>query len=356
VFRGHAGEENFRALFDGDEALAGLTYYEMGHWLGGELVRSAGLAAVAVAPHRRGQGLSTELLSATLIELAESGWPLASLYPSTQAVYRRVGFEVSGTRTAFSLALGPVPARRAPLPLHRVDPENHGTFQPMYQRWARGEHGPLHRSPGLWTRTTRTFRDGPVQAYLLGEDEGYVMFTQPEGQGGKYDLALRDVVILTPAAGETLWAFLAGHRSLAGKVTWHGTEAAPWLAQLGENGVQPTAHWGWMVRVLDVAAAFEARGWPRGVAGALALDVADELLPGRNAGRWRVDVVEGRAAVTRGGDGAIRADIRALGPLLTGHLPATALARAGLLSGDGEALAIADRLLAGPRPWLSDIF
>ncbi len=358
TFRSHVGPENFRGVFEGAEAVAGLAFYRTGHFLAGRAVPSAGLAAVAVAPHRRGEGASTQLLRGVLTELAAEGFPLSTLYPSTQSVYRRVGFEVSGHRTQFAVPVVGIPARPrgTPLaPLRPVDAQQHARFHGMYAAWTATQSGALLRTPGLWTRVVRVRGGNHVQAWVAGDDEGYLIAEQVETGTLKYDLALRDVVALTPRAADAFWALLAGHRTLAGRITWHGTEACPWLARLGETGVQPLAHWGWMARVLSVPGAFTARGYAPGARGGLSLAVEDDLLPA-NTGAWQIDIDGGEAEVRRGGAGELRLAARGLGPLLMGHLPATTLARAGLLEGAPEALTRADALLAGPRPWLNEMF
>ena len=54
---------------------------------------------------------------------------------------------------------------------------------------------------------------------------------------------------------------------------------------------------GLWLRILDLPAALEARGYVGGRA-SLVLDVADEMFEA-NAGRWELDVADGRATVSR---------------------------------------------------------
>src|SRR5262249_31986324 len=109
-------------------------------------------------------------------------------------------------------------------------------------------------------------------------------------------------------------------------------------------------------RVLDVAAAMTARGFPPGVSGEVHVDVAgDDIVP-ENAGRWLLRVEDGRAEVERGGRGTLRTDVRGLAALYTGfHSPAD-LRAAGFADGDDASLASATALFAGPHPWMADHF
>jgi predicted acetyltransferase len=65
----------------------------------------------------------------------------------------------------------------------------------------------------------------------------------------------------------------------------------------------------------------------------------------------------GRARVEPGASGpALRCDIRALAPIYSGLYTASQAAALGMISGDDEAIAAADRAFAGPAPWMPDHF
>jgi predicted acetyltransferase len=104
-----------------------------------------------------------------------------------------------------------------------------------------------------------------------------------------------------------------------------------------------------------VQRALEARGYPPGMRAELHLAVEDDVLA-RNAGSWIMRVEDGAATVTRGGSGRLRADVRALAALYTGHLPAETLALTGGISGRPADLAIATAVFAGGAPSMTDMF
>jgi predicted acetyltransferase len=60
--------------------------------------------------------------------------------------------------------------------------------------------------------------------------------------------------------------------------------------------------------------------------------------------------------VTRGGNGAVRLDVRALATLYSGFVRASDLARSGRVAGDSASLETLDALFAGPPPALGDYF
>jgi predicted acetyltransferase len=110
-----------------------------------------------------------------------------------------------------------------------------------------------------------------------------------------------------------------------------------------------------MMRLVDLRAAIEARGFSPLVRGEIQIEVRD--VEGReNAGRWTIEVEGGRAQARTGGSGAVAIDIRGLAALYTGFLPAHDLRSAGLCDGSDEDLAVATAIFAGATPWVADFF
>jgi predicted acetyltransferase len=60
--------------------------------------------------------------------------------------------------------------------------------------------------------------------------------------------------------------------------------------------------------------------------------------------------------VRAGGRGELRLDVRGLAPLFSGLVAPADLAVAGLVEGPAAALDVAQRLFAGPEPWMPDFF
>ena len=111
----------------------------------------------------------------------------------------------------------------------------------------------------------------------------------------------------------------------------------------------------WMLRIVDVKGALEARGYPRGARGEVHFEVTDTLLP-HNNGRWVLQVAEGNGTVTAGGNGDIRLDIRGLAPLYSSFLSPHALRSTGFIECGDAALEAATTIFAGPEPWMPEIF
>jgi len=77
--------------FDGPRLVAMSGAHAFGQDFGGRRVPMAGLSSVAVAPHRRGEGLARRVITMCLADRRERGQAISSLYPATTGLYRRLG-------------------------------------------------------------------------------------------------------------------------------------------------------------------------------------------------------------------------------------------------------------------------
>lgn len=348
-----------RVLREDGRVVGTVLLVPMGQWFGGRRVPMTGIAAVGVAPDRRGRGTATRLMQGALREAKAGGSPLSTLYPATQPLYRRVGFEQAGSffeiRTkAANLELG----ERA-LSLRPIQFTDAEAIRECYRLQAQQQQGWLDRGPYIWTRVVSPLGE-TVYGYLVeGEAgvEGYVYLARHKQQshGIHLDITLTDFVALTPAAGRRLLSFLGDHRSVAEDVVWHGGPSDALLLHLREQTYQVTHRYHWMVRLLDVPAALVTRGYPVGVSGALHLDVADDLFP-ENHGRFVLEVDAGGARVRRGGDGQMRLDVRTLAALYSGQYTPVGLRAVGRLEADDASVRLATTLFSGPAPCMPDMF
>ncbi|MFZ5482358.1 MAG: GNAT family N-acetyltransferase [Myxococcota bacterium] len=341
TFRERIGDGNFRVAIDGDTLVGGLGCYPLGQWFGGRSVPMGGLAAVGVAPERRGEGVAARMVADTLRWLRETGRPLAGLYASTQHVYRSVGFEQAGNRVAWSVPLDALHAADRSLVATRVEAPPRELYRPA--------HGNLDRSEAIWQRIAVP-REGTRWFYRLGDD-GYVVLGHEGDQ--HYDVVVFDHATHTPEAARRFWSLLADHRSLGKNARWFGPANEPLLALLPEMRASAEKLERWMLRVTDVPRALAMRGYAAN--GVLDLSVDDPLLP-ENTGRWQLVVQDGEATVSRGGRGTLLCGPRGLGPLYSGLFDAWALRAIGLVDGDDNACAAAARLFGGPEPFMREMY
>ncbi len=113
------GPENMRGVYQGSRLAGGMAFYRMGMWFGGKKMPCAGISGVAISPADRGTGACGVMLRSVLQELRDEGMPIASLYASTQYVYRGAGFEHAGTQTQYSIPLQSLSCEDRSLAIHR---------------------------------------------------------------------------------------------------------------------------------------------------------------------------------------------------------------------------------------------
>lgn len=351
------GLSSYRVLRGEGGVVATALPIPMGQWFGGRRVGLAGIGAVGVTPSARGQGTATQIMQRVLQELRGAGFPLSALYPATQPLYRRVGFEQAGSRYEIRVQAHGLDFSERSLTLRAVKPSDHEAIQEAYRRHAASRHGFLDRGPYIWDRVINPRNETAYGFLVEGAHgvEGYVYLVRRRKVDLKQEITLTDFVALTPAAARRLLSFLGDHRSLALEVVWNGSPSDPLLFLLKEQTYQVRHLFHWMLRVLDVPAALEARGYPAGVAGTLHLEVTDDLFP-ENQGRFVLQVSGGEGQVRRGGEGMIRLDIRALAPLYSGFLSAEALRSVGALSADDASARMATSVFSCSTPALPDMF
>jgi predicted acetyltransferase len=229
----------------------------------------------------------------------------------------------------------------------------------VYAERARRTAGQLDRNEWAWARVGYV-REGKSRGFLVvgpdGKPEGYFVLVLKTSPGDlPYELDLHDLVVLTPEAGRRILTFLADYRSMSKHFSWNGAPTEPFEYLVGEDGMEVDWRAVWMLRIVDVKGALEARGYSPAVEGELHLEVADDLLPW-NDGRFVLRVANGRGEVRKGGRGSVRLDVRALAPLYTRYLTPRELAAAARIEGSERELAKAAALFSGPQPWLVDFF
>ncbi|MEJ7654791.1 MAG: sterol carrier protein domain-containing protein [Chloroflexia bacterium] len=332
----------------------------MGQWFGGGACRWSALTAWRSRGVSFG-GHSVRAATPDVRGRTRGRLRLSVLYASTQPVSRRNGYEQAGSVLHYKVPISSIslrtlsPDERAMVVLP-IEPDDHGALKALYNERARQTSGNLDRNDHMWGRVFHS-EDALLSGYLVlrdGAPEGYVFYTQRR-EGNHRDLNTRDLVALTPQAARKLLSFLAGHRSTVDRLSWTGSAADPWMVHVGDPNIHTDWFEHWLLRIVDMRTALEARGYPEGVEAELHLDISDDVLPWNN-GRFVLAVSGGRGAVREGGEGRLKLDVRGLSQLYTGYLSAQELQMTGYIEGDGRDLSRADAVFAGPTPWMPDEF
>lgn len=361
VWVAREGAENIRVARTGGRVVGGLISQPMGQWFGGQSVPVGGIRAVGVAAEYRGAGAASALMRSIVEELQETGVPLSVLFPATQPVYRRSGYEQAGLRIVYRVPTASIDVRDRTLPVRRIEAADHDALREVYAARARLTAGNLDRNEWCWQRILDPPSwQKPYQGFLVERDggiEGYLIFAQKEGDALNHAnmLEIVDFVALTPDAARRLLTLLADHTSMTGHVTWCGPPNDPLLTMLAEQRHTIAHSMAWMLRMVDAKRALEGRGYARGVQVEAHLDVVDDLLPS-NQRRIVLEVADGCGKVSDGGRGDVRIDIRGLAALYSGYHAATDLRTMGYAWGSDELLSALGAIFAGPFPWMPDVF
>ncbi|HEY0603718.1 MAG TPA: GNAT family N-acetyltransferase [Herpetosiphonaceae bacterium] len=355
------GQENMRLVQRDQRVVAGLGLIHMGQWFGGRRVPMAGVTAVGVAPDQRGGGVGSVLMRGMLEELHGQGVALSALYPATLSFYRKFDYLRAGYRLTYELPLATIDVDERAGELVPITPEHYPDLRRLYEERARQSAGNLHRPEWMWQARLEP-KDSPAFRFLVvneGRLEGYVVFTQ----GARSEpLQVADLCALTPTAGRRLLTLFAGYRTMVEHVVWSGGTHDPLLYMLGENMIggsrakaRITRPLEWMLRIVDVEAALNERGYPAGLNAELHLDLHDPLLPGNN-GRWVLRVADGRGSVEAGGAGRVELGVAELAAIYSSFMAPSELRAIGAIRGSDEDLALMGALFSGPQPWIGDMF
>jgi predicted acetyltransferase len=360
VWLAREGRENIRvARVDGSIA-GGLILQRMGQWFGGRSVPMSAVRCVGVGPEHRASGVASHLMRAALVEMKDAGVAISTLFPATQPVYRRAGYERAGLRLRYRLPAAAIDVHDRETAIRVKRDDDVEFIRDIYTHRARYTNGNLDRNEWYWQRIHDPLPHGQAHyMYVVdGESgpEGYISYAhRPTPTPHRHEIDVIDWSASTPRAQRRLLSFLADHRSMVEWINLCGPPADPALIQLGEQRAAVTERIDWMLRIVDVRTALEARGYPPGLTQELHMEVTDDVIE-HNNGCFVLSVADGTGRVSRGGRGDIRTNVRGLAAMYTGHLTPAALQLAGLLNGEDTVLSAAAHTFAAPAPWMLDMF
>lgn len=312
-WREGVGDRRTTGVYDADEVVATVNAWPSPMTVpGGASVPSWAISSVTVSPTHRRRGLARALLEAELRTASALGLPLAILTVSESTLYGRYGFGPAAFASDYvidtkrALWTGPEPAGR--VRFVTID-EWREAIEPLHERSR--TPGEVEVFPLRWDQIAGTKSDDKSRLKQMraiayhdegGELQGLALYKVGGGEEDftKHHASVFHLAAATDAAYAALWRFLleldlttevrANLRRVDDPVRWMVKD---------QRAIKQTVidhHW---VRILDVKAALEARTYERD--GALEFQLTDEL--GFTAGRWRLEVADGRGTVTPGTGG-----------------------------------------------------
>jgi len=329
------------------------------HFFGGRPVEAAGISGVAVAAEARGKGVGTTMMRELLRELRPAV-PISTLYPATVPIYRKAGYGFGGVRTFWKARLDALPQdgslSAAPFTDDDVEEVN-----AAYELFASGTNGLVRRSADWWRR--RVFNDWEnriAYRYLVREEgrvTGWIVYMLAKGTGEAWrmNVDVRDLVWTTAAAGKTLLSLAALHRSTGETMTWPGPPTDPLADLIAEDPIENDGTFRWMLRLLDVPAAIEARGYSPLIDASVTIAVRDSLFD-ENEGPWNIEVGCGQAKVFPAEQADATVDAQMLASIWSSMHRTRDAARIGGLQATPQAIEALELIFGGPLPWIADFF
>lgn len=386
--------------------------YSMTQHITGLPVPMMGLAAVAVAPDHRRQGIAARLCQEAVETAAARGDAISVLYPFRPDYYQRLGWGLTGhlvehrfaTVALVDLAGDPAVSQVRPARL----PADGPAIAAVYAEVAGRSHGPIARDERVWAYRIsgqelgvlpvdpeRAWTGGgdPRRAVLVhqvvdGAIDGYALLRyRPSDDPAGRKVVIRELISRSPEAYRGLLGWVARKAEQWPRALHYARPGERFADRLrdprppGSPGARslyfPAGRIirGPMLRILDVERALQTRRWfdgPRRTTPDPPIDlqvrVRDELRPA-NSGMWFVTIAgEGSGVAARAGPAEVAArrgsealpsidtDIATFSRVWAGELLPSEAAELGLgrLSGDKDLLDAA--FSTRHRPWLLDEF
>ena len=364
--------------FDADGRLsARILRREYQSWWHGRAVPTSGIAGVAVAAEARGGGLLRELFRAALAESVERGDVVSTLYPTAPGIYRSAGYEIVTTLETVAVPTAELQRVRPPsgVRTRRATAADMPALRALYDSWAAAQNGPLTRHGPSFPATDEALVAAFTGVTLAIDEQddlvGYCLWNRGRGFGAEAKIDVADLIATTAGGCQALWRLLGSFASVAAHV--HLTTSGADVARLQ----LPTLSWDavashpYMLRLLDVPAAFGTLpGSGPGVGAEVVFRVHQDTVAGTD-GDYRLLVSDDGVACSRsggvggggGGDGDGDGDDPAtftpggLALLWSGAQTCANIRMAGLLHGGRpEDDAVLDAVCAGRPLHVRDYF
>lgn len=350
------------AVFDGDTLVAKANDREYESMIGGRRVATAGVAGVAVAPEYRGTGQARNVMTHLLAKARERGAVISTLFRTAPALYRSLGFEQVANLVDAQFPVSALRGMRAlTTTLRRARPDDAPAMHHVYATIAASGSGLLSRDGRSFPQYDSDLMEAVDGVTLAvdrsGEVVGYVSWNRGSGYGAHAALSVTELLAVTADGYRALLSAIGSFGAVTPtvRIRSSGDDPIHWLI--------PGAGWAvtevspYMLRVVDLAGAMAARGWPASAVADVRLRLDDLACPW-NTGYHRLRVGDGigRVETADAGPATVIAP-NGLAVLYAGGVSVSALRRAGLLSdGSAETDAALDAVFAGPRPAILDFF
>lgn len=344
-------------LYGDADLLATAKVMEWTQAFGGRLVPMAAISGVGVGPEQRGRGYASQLFQALLPTIRERGLPLSGLMPASTGLYRKVGYEMAAQFSQLKLptrALHGLP-RVVHVPVRVATADDLPAIAALERRVGVATNGWLDPSDEWWAWWGRHgFDEGFCYVATDGEEIiGDVMYRHGDDPKWGYSIDVLGVVATDRDVLCALWQAVGSSSTMAHSMKITAPMERELLLLLPEQELETVSELRYMLRVCDVPAAVEARGYPAGLTVSVDVDVHDPVIA-ENDGRWHLTVEAGKGRAERGGNGGVTMSINAFASLYSGWATPELLRASGLLEG-GDVSALG-AMFSGATPVANQFF
>ena len=362
--------ERMHAAFEEKQIVGGAGVLPFELTVPGGRVACAGVTVVGVLPTHRRRGILNTLMRAQLADVRGRGEPLAALWASEETIYGRYGYGLASLdammrATRVHAALRPDLPQVGSVRLVGRD-EALRVIPRLYERVRRRTPGFFSRSADWWQ--VKTLNDAPQRRHGAGVLNHAVLEIDGKPAGyALYRIKFSFEDATNTSRVQVLEAI--GDSAVATREIWRYLLGIDWVEEI-HCDLLPVDHpllllvqrpnrlaWkvfdGLWVRLVDVGAALEARGYASD--GRVTLEVVSDPHFADNTGTWTIDGGAVRRSARRPD---VRLDVQALAAAYLGGFSFARLAAAGRVEEAARGgLARADALFrVDAAPYCAEIF
>jgi predicted acetyltransferase len=300
---------------------------------GGAVLPVAGITWVAVAPTHRRRGILRQMFVELHQRTADGHYPIVALLASEGGIYGRFGYGPATTEQTLCVQRRTAqfhPDVPDPGQVRIVEPAQHrDQIEAIYETWRLRTPGGLHTSDAMWDEVFADRdigRRGGSPLFGLLRTDGFVLYRTHVGPTRTVQVV--KLTALTAEAHIALWRTMLGLDLMESvTITTYPADPLPYLLTDPRLVQTLGSKDGLWLRIRDVPAALEARTY--GADCSAVLDITDA---GLGVGRFTLEIRDGRARCTPGGDPVdVELDLGVLGSLYLGVHRASAFAAANRL-------------------------
>ncbi|MEZ6070345.1 MAG: GNAT family N-acetyltransferase [Pirellulales bacterium] len=319
----------------------------------GVYLTNDGVGLVGVRPEVRQTGVGGKLLRWGLAEMRGRGTHFSSLYAFSEAYYRRLGWESTGTRVQILCPNKRMPRLKVNLPVRQLTADQWPLLEAAYDRFARRYCGMSRRSQVRWDRVLRPKDPNDPVIYALGDPvESYVVLNA--NRAGWNDQAIVEFVWTSVESYRSALGFLANLGINQRSLVWQEPSDGPFRYTHHDKTVEQHLIPPPQFRIVDVPGAIAALR--TNASGEFRFQLSDEQLP-ENDGPWRVAFSPAGVNVTPCDEADLHFSVQTLTQAVLGEPSlATLVARGYVRSHSESATAAAKALLTEQRVYCLEIF